>query len=58
MNNIHSNPLPKNQKRKTSVKDEPAPARGYRRITRQGSTYHVPGSTLLPVRMYDATFDE
>ena len=58
MNNIHSNPLPKNQKRKTTSKDESVLPKGYRRTTYKGNTFYVPGKTLLPVRMYDATFDE
>ena len=58
MNNIHSNPLPKNQKRKTSDKDVPTLPKGYRRTTHLGITYYVPGKNLLPVCMYDATFDE
>lgn len=58
MNNIHSNPLPKNQKRKPSVKDVPALPKGYRRATYKDATYYIPGITLLPVRMYEATFDE
>lgn len=32
--------------------------KGYRRATHEGTTYYVPGINLLPVRMYDATFDE